>query len=52
MSYREREEALRVEDPVQQKRGNPNRKTGLIGVNKNGKKYQVQIKIAQNTQRT
>ena len=39
MTDPEREEALKVEEPVQQKRGNPNQKTGLIGVNKNGKKY-------------
>ena len=30
MSEQEREEALKVEEPVQEKRGNPNRKTGLI----------------------
>ena len=43
MSDPEREEALKVEEPVQQKRGNPNRKTGLIGVFKSGKKYQASI---------
>ena len=44
MSDQEREEALNVEEPVQQKRGNPNRKTGLIGVARAGnKKYQAYI---------
>ena len=43
MSDLEREEALKVEEPVQQKRGNPNQSTGLIGVFKNGKKYGAQI---------
>jgi serine protease inhibitor ecotin len=43
MSDPEREEALKVEPPVQQKRGNPNQKTGLIGVRKNGKNYQASI---------
>jgi hypothetical protein len=32
MTDHEREEALKVEEPVQQKRGKPNQKTGLIGV--------------------
>ena len=44
MSNPEREEALKVEEQVQQKRGNPNQKTGLIGVSKKGKKYQANIK--------
>jgi serine protease inhibitor ecotin len=43
MSDQEREEALKVEEPVQEKRGNPNRKTGLIGVSKNRKKYRADI---------
>ena len=43
MSDHEREEALKVEEPVQQKRGIPNQKTGLIGVSKNKKKYKAQI---------
>jgi len=43
MSDREREEALKVEPPVQEKRGTPNQKTGLIGVNENGKKYKAMI---------
>jgi hypothetical protein len=34
---------LKVEEPVQQKRGKPNQKTGLIGVSKAGKKYKAQI---------
>jgi len=34
---------LKVEEPVQQKRGHPNQKTGLIGVNKYRKKYQARI---------
>ena len=35
-----------AEAPIskKRKRGNPNRKTGLIGVNKNGKKYVAQIR--------
>ena len=45
MSDPEREEALRVEEPVQQKRGTPNQTTGLIGVSKNKKKYKTEIKI-------
>jgi len=44
MSDPEREEALKVKEPVQEKRGNPNRKTGMIGVSKAGKKYQASIK--------
>ena len=44
MSDQEREEALKVEEPVQQKRGKPNPTTGLIGVSKSGKKYQARIK--------
>jgi serine protease inhibitor ecotin len=44
MSDQEREEALKVEPPVQEKRGNPNQKTGLIGVTKHGKKYKAQIR--------
>ena len=43
MTDPEREEALKVEEPVQEKRGNPNQTTGLIGVFKKGKKYQAQI---------
>jgi len=39
----EREEALKVEEPVQEKRGNPNQKTGLIGVYEDKKKYTAQI---------
>jgi len=38
MSDQEREEALKEEEPVQQKRGKPNKTTGLIGVYKSGKK--------------
>jgi hypothetical protein len=44
MTDREREEAFKVEQPVQEKRGNPNQKTGLIGVYKIGKKYKAQIR--------
>ena len=44
MSNAEREEALRVEEPVQEKRGNPNQTTGLIGVYKIGEKYRAQIR--------
>ena len=45
MSDPEREEALNVEPPPKKKRkrGNPNRKTGLIGVYKSGKKYKASI---------
>jgi serine protease inhibitor ecotin len=43
MSDAEREEALKVEEPVQEKRGNPNQTTGLIGVYKSGKKYTAGI---------
>jgi len=43
MTDREREEALKVEEPVQQKRGTPNQTTGLIGVCKSGKKYRTLI---------
>jgi uncharacterized protein (DUF2235 family) len=42
MSDHEKEVALPAE-PVQQKREYPNQKTGLIGVHKNGKKYQAYI---------
>ena len=42
MSDQEREEALKVEEPVQEKRGNPNQTTGLIGVTKSGEKYRAQ----------
>ena len=45
MSDSERDEALKVEEPVQKKRGNPNQTTGLIGVCKIGKKYQATISI-------
>jgi hypothetical protein len=34
---------LKVEEPVQQKRGNPNPTTGMIGVHKMREKYQAQI---------
>jgi serine protease inhibitor ecotin len=44
MSGREREEALKEEEPVQQKRGTPNQKTGLLGVFNDRKKYRAQIK--------
>jgi serine protease inhibitor ecotin len=43
MSDAEREEALKVEEPVQEKRGTPNPKTGLIGVYMRREKYQAQI---------
>ena len=43
MSDPEREEALKDEAPVQQKRGKPNQTTGLIGVFKMRKKYQARI---------
>ena len=43
MSDQEREEALEVEPPKKRKRGTPNPTTGLIGVSKNGKKYQASI---------
>jgi len=43
MSDHEREEALKVEEPVQQKRGIPNQMTGLIGVYKSHKKYQAVV---------
>jgi serine protease inhibitor ecotin len=45
MSDVEREEALKVEETVQQKRGTPNQTTGLIGVSKSGKKYRAKIYI-------
>jgi len=45
MSDPEREEALKVEEPVQEKRGKPNKTTGLIGVSKSGNKYQAQIQF-------
>jgi hypothetical protein len=43
MSDPEREEALKVEEPVQEKRGKPNQKTGLIGVYKIKEKYRAAI---------
>jgi hypothetical protein len=44
MTDPEREEALKVEPPKKKtKRGTPNQSTGLIGVAKNGKKYQAYI---------
>jgi len=43
MTDPEREEALKVEEPVQQKRGNSNQTTGLIGVRKDRKKYKASI---------
>jgi hypothetical protein len=43
MRDHEREEALKVEQPVQEKHGTPNPTTGLIGVVKSGKKYMAQI---------
>ena len=45
MNDYEREEALKVEPPPKKKRkrGNPNQKTGLIGVGKNGNRYTAQI---------
>jgi serine protease inhibitor ecotin len=46
MTDLERAEALKVEEPVQQKRGNTNQKTGLIGVCMSGKKYMAQIKYS------
>ena len=49
MSDREREEALKEEEPVQQKRGKPNKTTGLIGVYKSGKKYLASIKYGGTT---
>ena len=46
MTDPERGEALSEKvEPVQKKRGIPNRKTGLIGVAKNGKKYTANICI-------
>ena len=44
MSDRERKEALKVEPPVQEKRGTPNQTTGLIGVYKDKKKYHAKIR--------
>ena len=44
MSDLEREEALKVEPPKKRRRGNPNQKTGLIGVYKSREKYQVTIR--------
>jgi hypothetical protein len=44
MSDAEREEALKAEEPVQEKRGTPNQTTGLIGVVNSGKKYRAQIR--------
>jgi len=49
MTDREREEALKVEEPVQVKRGNPNPTTGLIGVAKNGKKYKAYVQYGGKT---
>jgi serine protease inhibitor ecotin len=49
MSDSEREEALKVEEPVQEKRGNPNQKTGMIGVAKMRKKYMAYIKYGGKT---
>jgi serine protease inhibitor ecotin len=49
MSDLEREEALKVEEPVQVKRGNPNPTTGLIGVAKNGKKYKAYVQYGGKT---
>ena len=49
MTDHEREEALNVEEPVQEKRGNPNQKTGLIGVSKNRKKYIASIRYGGKT---
>jgi len=43
MTDPEREEALKVELPKKKTRGNPNQKTGLIGVAKNGERYQASI---------
>jgi hypothetical protein len=40
---------LKVEEPVQQKRGTPNHATGLVGVSKNGKKYKAIITYAGTT---
>jgi hypothetical protein len=45
MSDAEREEALKAEEPVQEKRGTPNQTTGLIGVYKIREKYHAQITI-------
>jgi serine protease inhibitor ecotin len=44
MTDPEREEALKVEPPKKKTRGNPNQKTGLIGVYKNGERYQAMIR--------
>jgi hypothetical protein len=49
MSDHEREEALKVEPPKKRKRGNPNQKTGLIGVTKSGKKYRASINYGSTT---
>ena len=43
MNDSEREEALKVNEPVQEKRGKPNQTTGLIGVSKSGEKYRALI---------
>jgi serine protease inhibitor ecotin len=43
MNDHEREEALKVESPTKRRRGNPNQKTGLIGVCKVGEKYKAYI---------
>merc|ERR1711935_194173 len=45
MSDPEREEALKVEPPKKRKRGQPNQKTGLIGVYLKRKMYQASIWI-------
>jgi serine protease inhibitor ecotin len=44
MTGPEREEALKVEKPVQRKRGTPHQSTGLIGVSNNGQNYQARIR--------
>jgi predicted transcriptional regulator len=44
MTDPEREEALKVEEPGQKKRGKTNQSTGLIGVSENGKNYQARIR--------
>ena len=40
---------MKEEEPVQQKRGKPNKTTGLIGVYKSGKKYLASIKYGGTT---
>ena len=49
MTDSEREEALKVEEPVQEKRGTPNQKTGLIGVYRSHEKYNATIRIGGTT---